>query len=344
MDIAKKMGIVMYDELAKINQDVSKELEAHVVELRLNADRTIALMKGGIDIGRPGLYGNPSAFGTTRDMDVKTLVEKYREWLTGEKYHDVEPERRIQILESILKGNLNGKGLVCYAHGGGACHGDVLAYFVKDRLLVLKALKFPVQGINDESIKMEGVMFDDSVDFNQNGLGVISGLISGHLNINDREIEYMMDIYAQFGTGYNSKINKTVMNRKIREFMGEKLWEEMTIEERKKEFFDKLKEDLEFTAKYVMENNKINYFLDRATDPLDPMAGFYKLLLVKLGATVTDDGKIKISQGLKETLENNMLHNKQVIDLVSSNVLDQSLKFKPASVGHSLKLKLDQLT
>jgi len=84
--------------------------------------------------------------------------------------------------------------------------------------------------------------------------------------------------------------------------------------------------------------------LDRATDPLDPMAGFYKLLLVKLGATVTDDGKIKISQGLKETLENNMLHNKQVIDLVSSNVLDQSLKFKPASVGHSLKLKLDQLT
>lgn len=274
---------------------ISDKTEAHVVELKLNSDRTKALINGGVDIGRPGLYGNPSAFGTTRDTDVKTLVSKYRDWLMGEKYHIVEPDRRKQILESILKGDLDGKGLVCYAHGGGTCHGDVLADFIRDKSLVQKALKLPDQGINDETIKMEGVMFDDSFNSNQD----VHGLINGHLDINDREIEYMMDVYAQFGAGYNSKINKTVMNRDIRKLMGEKLWEEMTIEERKKEFFDKLKEDIEFTDKYVLENNKINYFLDRATDPLDPMAGFYKLLLVKLGATVTEDGKLRISPGIE---------------------------------------------
>lgn len=317
---------------------ISDKTEAHVVELKLNSDRTKALINGGVDIGRPGLYGNPSAFGTTRDTDVKTLVSKYRDWLMGEKYHIVEPDRRKQILESILKGDLDGKGLVCYAHGGGTCHGDVLADFIRDKSLVQKALKLPDQGINDETIKMEGVMFDDSFNSNQD----VHGLINGHLDINDREIEYMMDVYAQFGAGYNSKINKTVMNRDIRKLMGEKLWEEMTIEERKKEFFDKLKEDIEFTDKYVLENNKINYFLDRATDPLDPMAGFYKLLLVKLGATVTEDGKLRISQELKESLESNILRHKKVIDIVSSNALDQSLKFKPANMGLSLKLKLDQ--
>jgi hypothetical protein len=317
---------------------ISDKTEAHVVELKLNSDRTKALINGGVDIGRPGLYGNPSAFGTTRDTDVKTLVSKYRDWLMGEKYHIVEPDRRKQILESILKGDLDGKGLVCYAHGGGTCHGDVLADFIKDKSLAQKALKLPDQGINDEIIKMEGVMFDDSVDFNQDGRGIIGG----QLNVNDREIEYMMDVYAQFGAGYNSKINKTVMNAQVRKFIGEKLWEDMTIEERKKEFFDKLKEDIEFTDKYVLENNKINYFLDRATDPLDPMAGFYKLLLVKLGATVTEDGKIKISHELKESLESNILRHKKVIDIVSSNALDQSLKFKPANMGLSLKLKVDQ--
>jgi hypothetical protein len=196
----------------------------------------------------------------------------------------------------------------------------------------------PDQTTITEEIKLEGVMLEDSFDFDQEG----RGLTGGPFNVNDREIEYMMDVYAQFGVGYNPKINKTVMNAQIRKLMGEKLWEEMTIEERKKEFFDKLREDIEFTDKYVLENNKINYFLDRATDPLDPMAGFYKLFLVKLGATVTEDGKIKISHELKESLENKILRHKKIIDIVTSNDLDQSLRFKSAHKGPSLKLKLDQ--
>jgi len=174
-------------------------------------------------------------------------------------------------------------------------------------------------------------------DINQQG----NGLLNGQLNLNDKEIGYMLDVYAQFGAGYDAKLNKTVDGIKTRKSLGEKLWEEMTLEDRKKEFFNKLKEDLEFTSKYVYDKNKINYFLDRASDPLDSMAGFYKILLVKLGATITEDGNVKVSKELRDILENNILKNKQVLDIVSPKNLNQSNKVNGDGAGLNLRLKLD---
>ena len=322
-----------------------KNDEAHVVELKLNADRSKALMKGGIDIGRPGLYGNPSAFGTTRDTDVKTLVEKYREWLMGEKYHDIEPDRRGLILESILKGDLDGKGLVCYAHGGGTCHGDVLVDFIKDKSLAQEALKLSGQSIHGEGISNDrdavneggNFMFDELARVNH-----VQGLVNGHLVFNDKEIEAMMNIYAQYAIGYKLELNMTNKFYQVhRKSIGQKLWEDMTLDERKDEFFKALKNDLEITSKQVLGKNQINYLLDRTLEPLDPMAGFYKCVLLKLGATITEDGKIKLSQSLKEQFENYELQNKRVIDLMPESALDQSLKANPNELKLSLKLKLD---
>jgi len=166
------------------------------------------------------------------------------------------------------------------------------------------------------------------------------GFLNGSLNINDQEISYMVDIYAQFGAGYNAKLNKTILNKKIRGSLGDKLWEEMTNDERKREFFAKLKEDLEFTSKYILENNKINYFLDRALDPLDPMSGFYTLLLVKMGATITEDGKIKVTNELKERLERNILNSKQSFELPQGQS-NQNLQMKTEALKLSLKLRLE---
>ena len=322
-----------------------KNDEAHVVELKLNADRSKALTKGGIDIGRPGLYGNPSAFGTTRDTDVKTLVNRYREWLVGEKYHDIEPDRRELILESILKGDLDGKGLVCYAHGGGTCHGDVLADFVKDKSLAQEALKLSGQSIHGEGISNDrdavneggNAMFDELARVNH-----LQGMVDGHLVFNDKEIEAMMNIYAQFAIGYKLESNMTNKFYQVhRKSIGQKLWEDMTLDERKDEFFKALKNDLEITSKQVLGKNRIDYLLDRALEPLDPMSGFYKCVLLKLGATITEDGKIRLSLSLKERLENYELQNKRTIDLMSEAALDQSLKVNLNELKLSLKLRLD---
>jgi hypothetical protein len=166
------------------------------------------------------------------------------------------------------------------------------------------------------------------------------GLIGGHLNINDQEIEYMMKIYAHFGAGYDHRRHVTIGFHKVhRKAKGEKLWEEKTLIEQKTEFFQRLKEDLEFAAKEI-KSNKVGYLLDRALDPLDPMAGFYKLLLVKLGASVTEDGKIKITHDLKQRLENCELKDKQIIDLIPEKIVKQEWKMHLPSRGAGLKLTL----
>jgi len=297
--------------------------EAHVIELKSNADRTKALMNGGIDIGRPGLYGNPSAFGTTRDTDVKTLVEKYRDWLMGEKYHDVEPERRRQIFESILKGDLDGKGLVCYAHDGGTCHGDVLADFVKDKFLAQKALKLPDQGVSGRE---------------PDGFCQTLPMV---VNFNDKEIDYMMDIYAVWGAGFVPQLNRTYgFQKEHRQLNGEKLWEQKSLIEQRQEFFEYLKKDLEFSTREISQSNKVNYMIDRALDIYEPLAGFYKVVLIKLGANIAQDGSIRLSAELKRSLENPQLQNKQIIDLAFIKKPEYQQELEPHHLNTSLRMKL----
>jgi hypothetical protein len=164
------------------------------------------------------------------------------------------------------------------------------------------------------------------------------GLDGGHLDINDMEIEYMMRIYAQLGAGYNHSRHKTVGFQRVhRGTKGEKLWEEKTMIEQRCEFFQRLKEDLEFAAK-EMKANKVNHLLDRALDPLDPMSGFYKVLLVKLGATIAEDGRVRIPNELKQRLETRELRNRQVMDLMPPKIVQQEWKMHLPPQGPILKL------
>jgi len=173
------------------------------------------------------------------------------------------------------------------------------------------------------------------------------GINEGNMIFSEKEIEVMMNVWAECAIGYNSKLNETnKFHQKHRKLNGLKLWEDMTLAERKNEFTKAVIKDLEITNNILSDGYKIlgveviDYVVRRAYNPIDPMAGFYKSFLVKLGATITEDGQMKIPAGLNERLEA-YLHNKRAIDLTETQSLGQSLKHKPDAPKLSLKLKLD---
>lgn len=80
-----------------------------------------------------GHYGNPFSHkaGTLATLLLDTrqeAVKAYREWLKGEKYHDIEPARRQWILNNLHL--LKDKTLGCFCKPL-ACHGDVLVELVE---------------------------------------------------------------------------------------------------------------------------------------------------------------------------------------------------------------------
>ena len=84
---------------------------------------------------RPSLarrYGLLLAEGETEEEMLKNAVSNYESWLKGEKFEEVEPERRAWILREIDRGFLDGKELA-YFKSGYRSHADVLVEFVKDR-------------------------------------------------------------------------------------------------------------------------------------------------------------------------------------------------------------------
>ena len=169
---------------------------------------------------------------------------------------------------------------------------------------------------------------------------IVPAMVNGKIYLNDQEIDFIMSSYAAKGAGYDFKRDKTVGFHRIhRQTMGMKLWEEMTILEQRQEYFPKLRNDLEVATKQLEGKNRVDYLLDRALDPLDPMHNFYKMVLVKLGATITNDGAIKLSPDLKEKLENWELRHKRLIDLVPLKELEQNKKLELRETMHRLILK-----
>jgi len=92
-------------------------------------------------IGRPSRWGNPfshlyslshvhSGVAKIKVSSHREAVEAYRQWLKGEAYQDVEPERRQWILDNLHV--LDGKILGCWCKGNQACHGDVLIELIKE--------------------------------------------------------------------------------------------------------------------------------------------------------------------------------------------------------------------
>ena len=98
--------------------------------LRLRRQRTEGWSKplGSICCTRPGLLGNiftkeDAERAGYADTQVGA-VEMHRLWLDGVKYQDVEPERRLKVIERLSK--IGGRHLLCFCHGSQPCHVDTL--------------------------------------------------------------------------------------------------------------------------------------------------------------------------------------------------------------------------
>ena len=85
------------------------------------------------------------------------------------------------------------------------------------------------------------------------------------------------------------------MHHAIRKTAGLKFWEDMSADERRSETMEAVKNDLKIANKEMAgldaeDKDKVNYYLDCALDPTDPMSPLYKLLLKNMGATFKNNG------------------------------------------------------
>lgn len=121
--------------------------------------------------------------------------------------------------------------------------------------------------------------------------------------IEKSDIQDAVDQYASYGAGFSKEKGKTLgLERLMRETRGEKKWEDKTAQERKEEILSAIKDDFEIAKEQIQSGKEIDYLLDRALDPLDPMKGVYTVILKKIGAEVTPDGGIKITDKAKKNV------------------------------------------
>lgn len=97
---------------------------SNLVIVPSNQTRHKARTTGGIDTlrhpNKEGMhFGNPFATRDARGVrkvvpTIKDAAVAYEQWLRGEEYQDVEPERRQWILNQIESGNLDSRDLIYY--------------------------------------------------------------------------------------------------------------------------------------------------------------------------------------------------------------------------------------
>ncbi len=114
-------------KLMLLTEDERREVAALTPEvINVKTDKSIS---GVVQIGRPSIYGNPYKIGEAGTRD---------EVITAYKLHLAvlidSDEAFINALEE-----LHGKRLGCFCHPE-ACHGDVLAELVRNRLIAEKFL------------------------------------------------------------------------------------------------------------------------------------------------------------------------------------------------------------
>jgi len=71
-------------------------------------------------IGRPSKYGNPFRIG--KDGTRMEVIEKYREWLLGNK----------ELMADIVE-ELDGKILGCHCKPKNRCHGDIIVKIIESK-------------------------------------------------------------------------------------------------------------------------------------------------------------------------------------------------------------------
>lgn len=138
-----------------------------------------------------------------------------------------------------------------------------------------------------------------------------------------------LQIYSDKSAGYSPSQGQTTgLTRSLRSGAGQKLWEDMTQAERIAEFRAAAIKDYGIAIKEA--SNPTDYLLDRALDPLDPMSGFYKLVLDRAGAEIKGD-KIRIPDSVRTQIDGrsspNTLRSFQPAAPVESAT---NIRFQPA--------------
>jgi len=101
--------------------------------------RRDGMPEGAVYVGRPRgggtrHYGNPftNRPGTAAAIvlaDREACIAAFRDWLRGDAWSEVEPERRRWILEHLEE--LRGRHLVCWC-APASCHAEVLLELAND--------------------------------------------------------------------------------------------------------------------------------------------------------------------------------------------------------------------
>ncbi len=94
-------------------------------------------------------FGNPFGTSKTSKYDliptnsVKEAVQGFIDWLTTNKYSNVEPERREWILNQLKAGTLKGKPVYYYKELGEPSHATALDYLINKHFSSQGTLDFP---------------------------------------------------------------------------------------------------------------------------------------------------------------------------------------------------------
>ena len=77
----------------------------------------------------------------------------------------------------------------------------------------------------------------------------------------------------------------------------------MTREEKIAEAKDRIREDFDVARQEIKRQNPVDYLLDRALDPLDPMNVVYRIILQSMGAEFNEQKKsIRLTPQLRKML------------------------------------------
>ena len=110
----------------------------------------------------------------------------------------------------------------------------------------------------------------------------------------------------------------------------------LTFEEKMAEAVNKIRRDFKVAREEIKYRNPVDYLLDRALDPLDPMNAVYKVILTKMGAQVDENtNAIRLSKELNALLRKGitMEHHNQ-LPTFNGYAVDRRLKeFRKMELG-----------
>lgn len=130
------------------------------------------------------------------------------------------------------------------------------------------------------------------------------------VQITHYDSQAIIDQYAEKYAGIDPTGKTRGFALTSRRSQGIKLWEEMSFDEKKQEVLEYIKNDIKVSME-ESQGNPVNYLLDRALDPLDPLQEVYKQIFQNAGAIV-DNNNIKLPDYL-----NNLLNEETEITIPS---------------------------